>query len=94
MIDANETFRLGLIEKVVSTGKAIGEAMRFAYKITEKGPLGIKAAKKVINRARDLSILQDLELENELWSALSATEDMKEGVRAFLEKRNPQYHYR
>lgn len=94
MIDANEAFRLGLIEKVVSTGKAIEEAMRFAYKISEKGPLGIKAAKKVINRARDLSIFQDLELENELWSALSTTEDMKEGVRAFLEKRKPQYHYR
>ncbi|MDP2970580.1 MAG: hypothetical protein Q8P64_15455 [Deltaproteobacteria bacterium] len=45
----------------------------------------------MINRARDLSIQQGLELESDLWANLTATEDMKEGARAFIEKRKPQY---
>ena len=60
----------------------------------EKGPLGVASGKKVINRARDLSIQQGLELESELWANLTATEDMKEGARAFIEKRKPQYRGR
>lgn len=94
IIDATEALNLGLIEKVVPNGKVVEEATKFAYKIIEKGPLGIKAAKKIINRARDLSLSQELELENDLWSNLTATEDMKEGARAFLEKRKPKYQCR
>ncbi len=94
MIDANEALNLGLIEKVVPDGKVVEEATKLGYKIIEKGPLGIKAAKKVINRARDLSLVHELELENDLWSNLTATEDMKEGARAFLEKRKPRFHCR
>ena len=66
-------------------------ALELAVRIVEKGPLGVAAGKKVINRARDLSIQQGLELESELWANLTATEDMKEGARAFIEKRKPQY---
>jgi enoyl-CoA hydratase/carnithine racemase len=94
IINAQEALRLGLIEKVVPNGQAIEEAIKFADKMIEKGPLGIKAAKKVINRARELILWQALELENDLWSNLTATEDMKEGAKAFLEKRKPQYHCR
>lgn len=49
------------------------------------------AAKKVLNRTRDLPLTAGLELESDFWAALTATEDMKEGARAFIEKRQPEY---
>jgi enoyl-CoA hydratase/carnithine racemase len=91
MISATEALTLGFIEKVVPPGKSMEAALNLAERIIEKGPLGVAAGKKVINRARDLSIQQGLELESELWANLTATEDMKEGARAFIEKRKPQY---
>ncbi|MDI6762353.1 MAG: enoyl-CoA hydratase-related protein [Thermodesulfobacteriota bacterium] len=94
MISATEALSLGLIEKVVPPGKGMEAALELAARIIEKGPLGVAAGKKVINRARDLSIQQGLELESELWANLTASEDMKEGARAFVEKRKPQYRGR
>lgn len=94
MIDATEAFRLGLVEKVVPPGQVMVAAMERAAKIMEKGPLAVAAAKKVINRGRDLSLQHGLELESELWANLTATEDMKEGARAFIEKRKPEYRNR
>ncbi len=91
MISATEALTLGFIEKVVPPGKSMEAALNLAERIIEKGPLGVAAGKKVINRARDLSIQQGLELETELWANLTASEDMKEGARAFIEKRKPQY---
>jgi enoyl-CoA hydratase len=91
IISAAEALSLGLIEKIVPAGKSLEAALELAGRIIEKGPLGVAAGKKVINRARDLSIQQGLELETELWANLTATEDMKEGASAFIEKRKPQY---
>jgi enoyl-CoA hydratase/carnithine racemase len=48
----------------------------------------------VLNRTGDLSLEQGLELESDKWSGLAATEDMKEGARAFLEKRKPKFQRR
>jgi enoyl-CoA hydratase len=91
MIGAEEAFRLGLVEKVVPTGKKIEATLEFLSKVMEKGPLGVRAAKKVINRVRDMNLSHGLELESDLWASLTATEDMKEGARAFIEKRKPHY---
>lgn len=93
-IGATEAFRLGLIERVVPPGRVMEAALELAAKIVEKGPLGVAAGKKVINGARDLSLQQGLELESDLWANLTTTEDMKEGARAFIEKRKPQYRCR
>jgi len=93
-IDAAEALRLGLIERVVPAGSVLEAALELAARINEKGPLGVAAGKKAINRARDLSLQQGLELESDLWANLTATEDMKEGAQAFIEKRKPQYRCR
>jgi enoyl-CoA hydratase/carnithine racemase len=93
-IGATEAFRLGLIERVVPPGQVMKVALELAAKIIEKGPLGVAAGKRVINGARDLSLEQGLKLESGLWADLTATEDMKEGARAFIEKRKPQYRGR
>ncbi len=94
MIDATEAFRLSLVEKVVPSGQVMDAAQELAAKIIKMGPLGVAAAKKVLNRIRDLSLEQGLEIESNLWAGLTNTEDMKEGARAFIEKRKPQYKCR
>jgi enoyl-CoA hydratase len=94
MIDAAEAFRLGLVEKVVPGGKVIQAASELVTKMMEKGPLGLVAAKKVMNRTRDIPLNHGLELESDLWANLAATEDMKEGAQAFIEKRKPRYRCR
>jgi len=91
MIDAAEAYRLGLIEKIAPPGKVMEAALELVAKMMEKGPLGIVAAKKVMNRTRDIPLNHGLELESDLWANLTVTEDMKEGARAFIEKRKPQY---
>ncbi len=91
IISAAEALSLGLIEKVVPAGRSLEACLELSARIIEKGPLGVASGKKVINRARDLTIQQGLELETEFWANLTATEDMKEGARAFIEKRKPQY---
>ncbi|UCH06287.1 MAG: enoyl-CoA hydratase/isomerase family protein [Deltaproteobacteria bacterium] len=91
MIDAHEALKYGLIEKVVPDTDLMEAAMDLAATIMKKGPLAIAAAKKVLNRTRDLPLAAGLELESDFWAALTATEDMKEGARAFIEKRKPEY---
>lgn len=91
MIDAAEALRLGLIEKITPLGKVMEVSLELAARIMGKGPLGIVAAKKVMNRTRNIPLNYGLELESDLWANLTATEDMKEGARAFIDKRKPQY---
>jgi enoyl-CoA hydratase/carnithine racemase len=92
MITAAEALSYGLIEKVVPDGQVVEAALDLARRIASRGPLGVAAAKKVMNRSRSLSIDQGLELESDYWAWLTGTEDMKEGARAFIEKRKPAYH--
>ena len=94
MIEAKEALSYGLLDHVVPDGQVVNAAMELANRIISRGPLGIAAAKKVLNRTRDLSLTDGLELESDFWSSLTATEDMKEGARAFIEKRKPNYRCR
>lgn len=93
-ISARQALEYGLIEKVVPRGKVMDAALELAAKISRRGPLGVAAAKRVINRTRNLYLAEGLELESDHWAQLTATEDMKEGARAFLEKRKPVYRCR
>lgn len=91
VLDAREALQYGLLEKVVQDGKLMDETMHLASRIVGRGPLGVAAAKKVLNRTRGLSLPEGLELESDFWAGLADTEDMKEGAVAFLEKRKPKY---
>ena len=91
MIDAPESLRLGLVEKVTPEGEVMDAALVLADKIARRGPLGVAAAKKVLNRTKDMGLPSGLALESDYWANLTATEDMKEGARAFMEKRKPIY---
>src|SRR5580700_6359909 len=89
LIDANEALRIGLVEKVVPLADLLTEAKSIGAVIAAKAPLAITACKCVINGGAHLSIDDALELEALEFGTLVDTEDIKEGTRAFLEKRKP-----
>ncbi|MEM2022623.1 MAG: enoyl-CoA hydratase-related protein [Archaeoglobaceae archaeon] len=91
MIDAEEAFRIGLVEEVVDDEKLMERAKEIARKILEKPPLAVRYAKKALNASRNMSLLDGLRYELSLFSILFSTEDAKEGMKAFLEKRKAEF---
>jgi enoyl-CoA hydratase len=91
MVSANEAFEIGLCDKVVSPEDIITEAEALAKKIMSKAPLAIGAAKKVINIGYDLDMRSATTLEIEGFTGPFASSDKKEGMNAFLNKRQPDF---
>lgn len=91
MIDAEEAFRIGLVQKVVPKGSLMEEAERWAHTIASKAPIAIERAKKAINAGFETDLHTANELERNAFVASFATEDRREGLQAFLEKRKPQF---
>jgi enoyl-CoA hydratase len=91
MIDAAEAYRIGLVNKVVPGARLIDEAEVVLRAIQENGPLAIRACLEAVDAGLEMSIDQALLLEANLFGLLSATADMKEGTKAFLEKRKPAF---
>lgn len=90
-IDAQEAYRIGLINKVVPPDELMPSAEKWAARLAENAPLAVQAAKKAMIQGADLSLLEGLKLEWELVAELLTTEDFQEGVKAFTEKRRPKY---
>jgi len=90
-ITAQEAYRLGLVNKVVPMGDVLKEAKGLARKITSKSMVAIRCAMDAIERGRHLPLAEALEVEIGQWRTLVASEDMKEGVQAFLQKRQPEF---
>ena len=93
-MDAAEAERCGLVSRVVPVKKLKEEALAAAVKITEKSLLAAAAAKEAVNAAFETSLAEGLRVERALFYALFATEDQKEGMAAFLEKREAQFRDR
>ncbi len=91
MISAREAEKIGLVESVVAADELLDECRQLASKILKQGPLAIASAKKAINEGLQLSLEEGLELEARLFGEICKSEDMKEGARAFLEKRSPEF---
>ena len=87
IIDAAEALRIGLVTQVVPPADLLSTAERIAKTLLAKGPLAIRAAMEVVNRGHDLDFDDACALEAHMFGVLCATEDMKEGTKAFLEKR-------
>ncbi len=91
MITAQDAYRLGLVNKVVPAGVVLKEARGLARKIVSKSRFPVAAALKAINDGLAVPIEEGLKIEAEQFVGLADTEDIHEGVNAFLEKRQPQF---
>lgn len=94
MISAEEARTIGLINRVVSAESLMKEAKQVAKKILSKGPMAIAAAKRAIHDGLEMNLKEGLKFEARLFGELFETLDMKEGVKAFLEKRPPHFEGR
>ncbi|MBI4565948.1 MAG: enoyl-CoA hydratase/isomerase family protein [Planctomycetes bacterium] len=90
-IDAAEALRIGLVNRVVKREALLGEAEALARKFLAVGPVAVNYTLEAVDRGLDLPLEKALEWEAELFSRCFATSDMKEGTRAFLEKRAPKF---
>ncbi|WP_380055213.1 enoyl-CoA hydratase [Falsihalocynthiibacter sp. SS001] len=90
-MDAEEAERCGLVSRLVPAKKLIDEAMSAAQKIAEKSMLATKAAKEAVDRSYETTLSEGLLYERRLFHSLFATEDQKEGMAAFQEKREAQF---
>lgn len=90
-IDAQEAYRIGLVNKVVPLPELMPTAKKWAEIICEAGPLAVRAAKEAMVRGASMPLEDGLRLENSLFTRLLDTEDYVEGKTAFVEKRKPLY---
>ena len=90
-MDAAEAERSGLVSRVVPVSDLMNEALKIAGKIAQKSSLSVMAVKEAVNLAQNVSLREGLLVERRLFHALFATEDQKEGMAAFVEKRQPKF---
>ena len=90
-VDAEEAYRIGLVNKVVPLQEVMPTAKEWANTICQAGPLAVRAAKEAMIRGSDMTLDEGLRLENSLMALLLGTEDFVEGTTAFVEKRKPAY---
>ena len=90
-MDAAEADRAGLVSRVVPAKDLLPEAMKAAAKIAEKSALAVMAVKESVNRAQETTLREGLLFERRMFHASFATEDQKEGMKAFMEKRLPNF---
>ena len=91
---AAEALRLGLVGRVVPEGQALAEARKVAEQIAQNGPLAVQAIKRSVQETEGLPEREALERELAIGWPILSTEDAKEGPRAFMEKRKPDFKAR
>jgi enoyl-CoA hydratase len=94
MMDADEAERSGLVARVVPLANHMAEVMKAAESIASMSLLSVMAAKEAINRAFETTLTEGIRFERRVFHPLFATEDQKEGMAAFVEKRPPQFKNR
>jgi enoyl-CoA hydratase len=93
-MDAEEAERSGLVSRVVPAKKLLEETMAAAQKIAEKSMITVMVVKEAVNRSFETTLREGLLYERRTFHSLFATEDQKEGMAAFMEKRTPQFRDR
>jgi len=90
-LSAQEALAHGLVSRVYPVETFLDEAVALAKEISKKGPLAIRMCKDAANKAEDLSLEQGLAYERQLFYLIFSSEDQKEGMKAFREKREPSF---
>src|SRR5262247_637493 len=94
MMDAQEAERSGLVSRVVAADKLLDEALSVAAQIAEFSLPSVMMAKEAVNRAYEAPLAEGMLFERRLFHALFGTEDQKEGMAAFIEKRKPAFRHK
>ena len=94
MITAERAFEIGLANRVVPQDQLMAEAEKLLDAILENGPVALRFALEAVDRSLETGIDEGLGLESHLFGLLAATEDMREGMKAFLEKRRAEFRGR
>jgi len=89
MLTAQEAEQMGLVNRVVPVASYLEEAKRLALEICQRSPLAVKFAKEAVLKAFETSLHDGLDFERKCFYLLFGSEDQKEGMKAFLEKRKP-----
>jgi enoyl-CoA hydratase/carnithine racemase len=90
-IDAQEAYRIGLVNKVVPLEMLMSEAKKIAETICEVAPLAVRTAKECMMRGLSMGLEEGLQLEDDFQTYIMSTKDFTEGLAAFREKRKPEY---
>lgn len=91
IIDAKSAEQLGIVNMVVAADRLKEAVRQFALELASKAPVAVRVAKDLINKGADISLDSALALEREGFGVVASTEDLKEGVSAFTEKRKPVF---
>ena len=94
MMDATEAERCGLVARIVAADKLLDEALAAAARIASYSLPIVMMAKETVNRAQETSLAEGARFERRLFLSMFATEDQKEGMKAFIEKRKPAFRNR
>ncbi|MGL4592866.1 MAG: enoyl-CoA hydratase-related protein, partial [Aestuariivirga sp.] len=94
MMEADEAERCGLVARVVAPERVLDEALAAAAKIASYSQPIVMMAKETVNRAQEMSQEEGIRFERRLFLSMFATEDQKEGMAAFIEKRKPGFRNR
>jgi enoyl-CoA hydratase len=90
-LTAQEAYQFGMVNHVVPVEGYLEEALRLAEEIAVRAPIAVRAAKKMINQTFEQTLSEGLAAEKQAFYNLFASEDQKEGMQAFIEKRNPEW---
>ncbi|MGH7410471.1 MAG: enoyl-CoA hydratase/isomerase family protein [Candidatus Methylomirabilis sp.] len=91
MIDAQEAFRIGLVNQVVSLAELLPAAERLARSIVEKSPVAVRLILEAVTHGPDMALDDGLRYEADLFGLACSTKEIQEGISAFIEKRRPSF---
>jgi len=90
-MDGNELYRLGVVEDCVPADQLVDRALEIAQEIASKSPISVRLAKRTLNAIEEMSLRDGYRYEQDMTAAIAKTDDAKEALSAFLEKREPVF---
>jgi enoyl-CoA hydratase/carnithine racemase len=90
-VEAEEAARIGLVDRLVDDGEDVRAALEIAELIAGNSPVGVRNARNALRRALDVDLAAGLDIEDAAWRAAIFSDDRREGVRAFVERRRPDW---